>query len=113
MYFAELSEFGESHQNPKAAWLPGVLPIWVLNAFPVMVIQSAFPLLPLCRYLLPLSTLNKCQTRDSNQNFLFITTSRMSLIWGFSLVLILLSDFVITSNHRQTCVNGVALVSRF
>ena len=28
MYFAELSEFGESHQNPKAAWLPGVLPIW-------------------------------------------------------------------------------------
>ena len=31
MYFAELSEFGESHQNPKAAWLSmllGVLPIW-------------------------------------------------------------------------------------
>ena len=40
--------------------LPEVLPIW-----PVLVIQSVFLLLPLGRYLLPLTTLNRYQLTDS------------------------------------------------
>ena len=46
------------------------------NTLPVLVIQSIFSLLPLGRYLLPLTTLNRYQTLDSSGKFFFTTTSR-------------------------------------
>ena len=39
------------------------------NTLPVVVIQSAFPLLPLGRYLLPVTKLKKYQPRNNNDFF--------------------------------------------
>ena len=39
------------------------------NTLPMLVIQSVFSLLPLVRYLLPLTTLNRYQTTDSSGKF--------------------------------------------
>ena len=66
------------------------------NALPVVVIQSAFSLLPLGRYLLLLTTLNRYQPIDSSGKLLFTTTSRnISIVrYRMSLVTILLLDLV-------------------
>ena len=39
------------------------------NTLPVAVIQNVFSLLPVVRYLLPLTTLNRYQPRESNGKF--------------------------------------------
>ena len=44
------------------------------NTLPVVVMLRAFPLIPWVRYLMPLTTLNRYQIRDSDGNF-FITTA--------------------------------------
>ena len=78
------------------------------------VVQSTVQLLPLGRYLLPLTTLNRYQTRDSNGIFIFLSSSRnISIVryWG-SLVTILfcvLSQFTeFSESHsgktHNTCV---------
>ena len=61
------------------------------NTLPVVVLQSAFQLLPLGRYLF--TTLNRYQPRDTG-NFLFTTASRsVSIVrYGVSPVTILLLD---------------------
>ena len=41
------------------------------DTLPVIVIPSMFPLLPLVRYLLPLTTLNRYLSRDSNGNLFY------------------------------------------
>ena len=66
------------------------------NTLPVAVILRAFPLLPLVWCLLPLSTLNRYQTRDINGNFFFTTAWRnISVVrYGLSLVIVLLLDLV-------------------
>ena len=46
------------------------------NTLPVLVIQNAFSLLPMGRYLLPLTTLNRYEPRDSRGKFFFTTRSR-------------------------------------
>ena len=47
-----------------------------ISTLPVVVILRAFPLQPLVWWLLLLTTLNRCQTRDSNGNFFFTTAWR-------------------------------------
>ena len=63
---------------------------------PVLVIKSAFSLLPLGRYLLPITTQNRYQPTDSSWKFFFTTTSRNVTIvrYRISLVTILLLDLV-------------------
>ena len=68
MNFAEFSEFNESLQNPKVVRLPEALPFWQTNTLPV-VIPSGFPSLPLDRYLLPVTTPNRYQPRNSSGHF--------------------------------------------
>ena len=62
----------------------------------VLVIQSVFSLLPLGRYLLPLTTLNRYQPTDSSGKSLFTTISMNVFIvrCRISLVTILLLDLV-------------------
>ena len=66
------------------------------DTLPVLVIQSVFSLLPLGRYLLPLTTLNRYQPTDSSGKLFFTTVSRnVSIIrYRISLVTILLLDLV-------------------
>ena len=65
----------------------------------VLVIQSVISLLPLGRYLLPLSTLNGNQPIDSSRKSLFTTISKnVSIVrYGMSLVTKQLLDLVM--NH--------------
>ena len=46
----------------------------------MIVVQNAFLLLPLCKYLLPVTTLNQYQPTDSSGKFFFVTTGRERLI---------------------------------
>ena len=46
------------------------------NTLPVVVLESVFPLLPLGRYLMSLTELNRYETTDSNGIFYFIIISR-------------------------------------
>ena len=50
----------------KMPWLSQVT-----NPLPVLVLQSVFSLLPPGKYLLPLTTCNRYQLRDSNGKILF------------------------------------------
>ena len=45
------------------------------DALPVLVIKSAFSLLPLGRYLLPVTTQERYQSTGSSGKFFFTTTS--------------------------------------
>ena len=69
----------------------------VTDALPVLIIQSVFSLLPLGRYLLPLTTLSRYQPTDSSGKLLFTTISRnVSIVrYRISLVTILLLDLVL------------------
>ena len=66
------------------------------NTLPVVVMRSAFPLLPLGRYLLPVANANRWQSTGSSGQLFFTTTSRNVTIVrnGVSLVTILLLDLV-------------------
>ena len=66
------------------------------DTLPVLVIKSAFSLLPLGRYLLPVTTQNRYQSTGSSRKFFFTTTSRNVTIvrCRMSLVTILLLDLV-------------------
>ena len=66
------------------------------DTMPVLVIQSVFSLLPLGRYLLPITTLNRYQPTDSSGKLLYTTISRnVSIVrYRMSLVVILLLDLV-------------------
>ena len=66
MNFTEFSFFNESLQNPKMVLLREALPIWQTNKLSVLVIPNGFQLLPLGRYLLPVTTLNRYQPSNSN-----------------------------------------------
>ena len=57
--FTKFSEFNESLQNLKMVCLPEALFILQTKTLPVVVEQSAFPLLPRGRYLLPVTTQNR------------------------------------------------------
>ena len=46
------------------------------DTLPVVVLESVFPLLPLGRYLMSLTELNRYETTDSNGTFYFIIISR-------------------------------------
>ena len=76
MTFPEFSEFSESWPDSRAVWLPEVLPIWQQIHLLVLVIQSVFSLLPLGRYLLPLTTLSRYLPTNSSGKLLFTTISR-------------------------------------
>ena len=66
------------------------------DTLPVLVIQSVFSLLPLGRYPLPITTLNRYQPTDSSGKLLYTTISRNVTIvrYRISLVTILLLDLV-------------------
>ena len=66
------------------------------DTLPFIVIEYTFPLLPLVRYLLWLTTVNRYNPRDSNGHICFTTTSRNVSInsYGVSLVTILFLDLV-------------------
>ena len=70
--------------------------ILATDTLSVLVIQSVFSLLPLGRYLLPLTTLNRYQPTDSNGKLLFTTISSNVSIFRYriSLITILLLDLV-------------------
>ena len=54
------------------------------NTLPVVVVlESVFPLLPLGRYLMSLTKLNRYETTDSNGTFYFIIISRNVSIVGY------------------------------
>ena len=65
------------------------------DTLPVTIIQSEFSLLPLGRYLLPVTTQNRYQPTDSSGKLLFTTISRnvSTVRYRMSLVTILLLDF--------------------
>ena len=67
------------------------------DTLPFVVIECAFPLLPLVRYPLWLTAVNRYHPRHSNGNIFFTTTPRnVSVVtYGVSLVTILLLDFVL------------------
>ena len=87
------------------------------NTLPVPVIQSVFSWLPLGRYLLSLTTLNRYQPTDSSEKFFFTTTSRnVSIVrYRMSLVAILPLDFVMIhwirwiqrKSFRENSINSV------
>ena len=66
------------------------------DTLPVLVIQSVFSLLPLGRYLLPVTTQNRYQSTGSSGKLLFTTISgNVSIVrYRISLVTILLLDLV-------------------
>ena len=66
------------------------------DILPFLVMECPLPLLPLVRYPLRSTTVNRYHPRDSNGNIFFTTTSRnVSVVrYGVSLVTILLLDFV-------------------
>ena len=68
------------------------------DTLPVLIIKSAFSLLLLVRYLLPVTTWNRYQFTDSSGKFSFTTTSRNATIvrCRMSLVTIMVLDFVMT-----------------
>ena len=64
------------------------------DIFPVLVIQSEFSLLPLGRYLLPVTTQNRYQSTGSSQKLLFTTTSRnVSIVKYWSWILSWFTEF--------------------
>ena len=66
------------------------------DTLPVLLIYSAFSLLPLGRYLLPLTTLNRYQpTVSSGKSFLTTTSRNVTIVtYRMSLATILVLDFV-------------------
>ena len=66
------------------------------DTLPVLLIKSAFSLLPVGGHLLPVTTQNRYQSTGSSGKFFFTTTSRNVTIVRFSmsLVTILVLDFV-------------------
>ena len=66
------------------------------DILPVLIIQNVFSLLPLGRYLLPLTTLSRYQPTNISGKLLFTTISRnVSIVrYRISLVTILLLDLV-------------------
>ena len=66
------------------------------DTLPVLVIKSAFSLLPVGSYLLPVTTWNRHQSTGSSGKLFFTTTSRNVTIvrCRMSLVAILVLDFV-------------------
>ena len=59
------------------------------DTFPVLVIQTVFSLLPLSRYLLPLTTLIRYQPTDSSGKLFYTTISRnVSIVkyWSWNLL---------------------------
>ena len=66
------------------------------NILLVLVIKSSFSLLPLGRYLLPFTTWNGYEPKDSSGNFLFTTESRnVSIVrYRVSQVTILFLDLI-------------------
>ena len=93
MNFIEFTEFSESWQNPKVAKVINHL---LTDTLPVLVIKSAFSLLPLGRYLLPVTTQNTYQSTGSSGKFFFTTAPRnVSIVrCTTSLVTILVLVFV-------------------
>ena len=93
------------------------IPHLATNTLPVPVIQSVFSLLPLGRYLLSLTTLNRYQPINSSEKFFFTTTPRnVSIVrYRMSLVAILPLDFVMIhwirwiqrKSFRENSINSV------
>ena len=82
-------------------------------AFPVIVIESMFSLLPLGRYLLPITTLNIYLSSNSSKKFSFTTASenititrhRVFLVTIPSLCFVIIhSRFSQTHNIGQLCI---------
>ena len=80
----------------KSGMVTKVIVHLLTDTLPVLVIKSAFSLLPLDRYLLPVTTQNRYRPTVSSGNFFFTTTSRNVTIvrCRMSLVTMLLLDFV-------------------
>ena len=68
----------------------------IVNTFPATVIESMFPLLPLCRFPLTLISLNKyIYLNLVIKNYLYYCTGNVSIVsHGISLVTMSLLDFV-------------------
>ena len=80
----------------KSGMVTKVITHLLTDTLPLLVIKSAFSLLPLGRYLLPVTTQNRYQSTGSSGKFFFATTSRNVTIvrWRMSLVTILVLDSV-------------------
>ena len=92
----EFSLNGSHWIQSKTGLVTKALSQLATNTLPEVIILRAFPLLSLVWCLLPLTTLNSYQTRDSNGNFIFTTAWRnISVVrYGLSLVTILLLNLV-------------------
>ena len=80
----------------KSGMVNKVMTHMLTDTLPVLAIKSAFSLLPLSRYLLPVTTQNRYQSIGSSGKFFFATVSRnVTIVRGImSLVTILILDFV-------------------
>ena len=76
------------------------------DTLPLAVIKNAFPLLPLVKYPLYFTTVNRYHTRDRNGNIFFITTPRNVSVdrHGMSLVTILHLDYFLDSLYSTTAI---------
>ena len=95
MIFTEFYKFSESQENPKNCSKQRCLPISEQDTFTGIVIESTFSLLPLCRCLFSLTTLNRYLPQGDNGILIFTTSTWNVFIvrhW-VSLVTLLLSDF--------------------
>ena len=94
-----LNEFYWIHwwQYPKVVWLPEVLPQLATNTVPFIAIKYTFSLLPMVKYPLWLTTVNRYHFRHSNGNIFFTSTSRNVTVvkYRVSSITILLLDFVL------------------
>ena len=80
----------------KSGMVTKVVTHLLTDTLPVLVIKGGFSLLPLGKYLLPVTTWNRYKSTGSSGKFLFTTTSRNVTIvrCRMSLVTILVLDFV-------------------
>ena len=87
---------GESWWRSPRGTVTKVITHLLTDTLSVLVIKSAFSLLPLGRYLLPLTTQNRYQSIGSSGKFFFTTTSKNITIdrWVIPLVTKLLLDLV-------------------
>ena len=103
--FPEFSKFSESWLSKSSMVTRGITHL-ATSTLPVLVIQNEFSLLPLGRYLLVITTLNRYQPRESHGRFFFTTSSRKVAFVRYRMPLVTILPLDLVMIHWIRWIHG-------